>query len=274
MSKDIDMNWQGERGEQWRAHLDPMEAMLAPIDAPLIKALDLTGAKHIADIGCGGGQTSRSIRSAASPEAKIHGFDISKALIDAAKETQSANLSFSLANVEKAPIPSLDFDRLVSRFGIMFFEQPGAAFKRLMRWLNPDGKFAFAVWASPSDNTWIRSVKEAVEQAVAVPKPDRTAPGPFRYADADILIDLLQHAGARDIAVHDWRGTLPFGGGMGVDDAVAFALSAFGMADPLRDASADKRRIAERALTKTYTEHLENDIVVLSARVSIVTGNR
>lgn len=71
-------------------------------------------------------------------------------------------------------------DRLVSRFGIMFFDDALAAFSNLVRWLAFGGRFAFAVWGHPAENPWMTTVRQVVAEIVDLPKPAAEAPGPFR----------------------------------------------------------------------------------------------
>jgi SAM-dependent methyltransferase len=175
-------DWAAARGEKWLAQLASMEAMLAPVDAPLIEALQLDAPFRIADIGCGGGGTTLAIARQAQAGSAVHGFDISPALIEAARARASGDkpIAFSLADVGTARAPQPPYDRLVSRFGIMFYDDPPSAFAKLARWLSPGGRFAFAVWALPADNPWMTSVREAAAEAIDVPPPDPEAPGPFR----------------------------------------------------------------------------------------------
>jgi len=128
-------DWAGARGEKWRDQLPRMEAMLAPIDDPLIKALDLDAGYRIADIGCGGGGTTLAIARRAPAGSEVHGYDISPALIEAARarEPDEPAVAFTLADVGTAPAPDQPYDRLVSRFVIMFYDDPPAAFANLAR---------------------------------------------------------------------------------------------------------------------------------------------
>src|SRR5215475_16113135 len=94
--------WGGGRGEKWTAHLSGMEAMLAPVDEPLIRALNLDASYRIADIGCGGGGTALEIFRRAPTGSLVHGFDISPAQIESARRRIPANeraLAFEVADV-------------------------------------------------------------------------------------------------------------------------------------------------------------------------------
>src|SRR5215813_10265812 len=204
-------DWAGARGEKWRGQVDGMEATLAPIDEPLISALHLDRPYAIADVGCGGGGTTLQIQRRAPAGSVVHGYDISPALIEVARSRIRSGddaISFDIANVAAAPPPSRPYDRLVSRFGIMFYDDPPAAFANLASWLAPRGRFAFAAWDRPVNNPWFSMVREVVADTIELPPLDPDAPGPFRYGAADTLLGLLERAGFAELEVHDWSGEL------------------------------------------------------------------
>jgi SAM-dependent methyltransferase len=252
-----------------------MEAMLAPIDEPLIDALRLNTSYRIADLGCGGGGTTLKLARLAPRGSVVHGFDLSSALIASARKQAAGGVIFEVADMAKAGPPGLPYDRLVSRFGTMFFDDPGAAFANIARWLVPGGRFAFAVWGRLSENPWMTTVREAVAEAVDVPKTDHEAPGPFRYADADILLALLHQSGFGELRLDDWRGPLRFGGGLPPADAADFALASFsGFAELLAAAGDSAVATARRTLTDRFTGHQHDGVVQLDACVHVVTGVR
>ncbi|HEV3060081.1 MAG TPA: class I SAM-dependent methyltransferase [Vicinamibacterales bacterium] len=268
--------WAGARGEKWRARLAGMERMLTPVDEPLIRALRLDAPSRIADIGCGGGGTTLEILRRAPAGSVVHGFDISPALIESARSRAgAAAVAFALADVATAPAPEEPYDRLVSRFGIMFYDDPPAAFANLAHWLAPAGRFAFTAWARPADNPWMTTVRDVVAEVVDVPRPDPDAPGAFRYAGADTLLALLDRAGFRDLNVTDWRGALPIGGGLPATEAAYFALASFSsFGELLAEAGDAAFNNACRALTARFDGHQQNGNVRLDACVHIVTGAR
>jgi SAM-dependent methyltransferase len=232
-------DWAAERGEKWRDQLSGMEAMLAPVDEPLIKALRLDAPYRIADIGCGGGGTTLEILRRAAAGSVVHGFDISPALIDTARartRSDGRDIDFAIADVAIAPAPEKPYERLVSRFAVMFYDDPPTAFSNLIRWLAPGGRFAFAVWGSQAENPWMTTIREVVTEIIDAPPPDPEAPGPFRYAVADKLFTLLNQAGFGDLEVHDWHGTLPIGGGLPAAEAAHFALASFSIGELLSEA--------------------------------------
>lgn len=268
-------DWGGARGQKWRNCLAPMEAMLSVVNVPLIQALQVTHPCRIADIGCGGGGTALDLQRRMPDGSAVWGFDISPALVEAARARIGAgdrNITFEVADVALAPAPAMGFDRLVSRFGVMFFANPLVAFSNLARWLGPKGRFAFAVWAPPADNPWMTYVREAVNEVVELTPPNPDAPGPFRYSNVDKLLDLLRQAGFDHLNAVEWRGLLPVGGGLSAADAAKFALASFSIAEPLAEAGATSAECAQRALADRYGQHLRDEIVMMAACVHLVTG--
>jgi SAM-dependent methyltransferase len=272
-------DWVGGRGERWSAHLSKMEAMLTPVDEPLLRAMHLDAPYRIADIGCGGGGTALEILSRAQAGSVVHGFDISPAQIESARRRIQPHderaLAFEVVDVATAAAPEEPYDRLVSRFGIMFFSDPPAAFAKLLRWLAPGGRFAFAVWGRPSENPWIARAREVVAEVTDMPPPDPDGPGAFRYGEADKLLMLLDRAGFRDLEVCDWRGRLAIGGGLPAGEAADFALASFSsFADVLAKAGHKALNDARQSLTELFSQHQQNDVVSMDACAHIVTGTR
>ncbi len=270
-------DWVADRGAKWRAGLSGMESTLAPVDAPLVDALALDAPSRVADVGCGGGGTTLEILRRAPVGSVVHGFDISPALVDVARarpRPDERDVAFEVADVASVA-PERPYDRLASRFGVMFFDDPRAAFANLLRWLRPGGRFAFAVWAHASDNPWFTTVRDAVARVVDLPRATPEAPGPFRYADSDALLSLLDGAGFTELEARDWRASLPIGGERSPAEAASFALSSFSsFGEALARAGDDARREAHRALTERFSTHHRDGAVWMGARVHIVTGAR
>jgi SAM-dependent methyltransferase len=271
-------DWAGTRGEKWRAQLSGMEAMIAPLDEPLIRALHLNAPSRVADIGCGGGGTTLEILRRAPAGSIVHGFDISPALIELArarKPSDESAIAFEIADMATATAPKEPYDRLASRFSTMFFDDPPAAFASLVRWLAPGGRFAFAVWGPQVENPWTTSVREVVAEIIDVPPPDPEAPGPFRYAEADKLLTLLDRAGFGELDVSDWRGALQIGGGLPAAEAANFALVSFSsFAELLAEAGDEALNEARRSLTMRFSRHQLEGSVRMNACVHIFTGVR
>jgi SAM-dependent methyltransferase len=269
-------DWAAARGEQWLAQLTGMEAMLAPVDEPLIRALNLDAPCRIADIGCGGGGTTLKILRHAPAGSVVHGFDLSPALIESARSRKPSDeraIAFEVADMAMATAPEVRYDRLVSRFGIMFFDDAPAAFANLVRWLAAGGRFAFAAWGRPADNPWMATIRQVVAEIIDLPPPDPEAPGPFRYAEAGKLLTLLDQAGFAELEVRDWRGMLPIGGGLPAAEAANFALASFSsFRELLAKAGGEALSDARQSLTARLSRHEQDGVVRIDACVHIFTG--
>ncbi len=271
-------DWTAARGEKWRAQLTGMEAMLTPVDEPLIRALKLNAPCRIADIGCGGGGTTLEILRQAPAGSVVHGFDLSPALIELArsrKQSDERAIAFEIADMATATAPEEPYDRLVSRFGIMFFDDPLAAFANLVHWLASGGRFAFAVWGPLAENPWMTSVRQVVAEIIDLPPSDPEAPGPFRYAEAEKLRTLLDRAGYGELDVSDWRGVLPIGGGLPAAEAANFALASFSsFGELLAEAGNEALNDARQSLTARLSRHQQDGAVRMDACIHIFTGAR
>ncbi len=274
--RDNEFDWAGSRASAWAAALDRMEAMLAPFDAPLIDALDLAGARRIADVACGGGGTTRAIRARADASAEVLGVDLSNELIEAARArtTSDAAITYHCADLSIAAPPGGTFDRLSARFGVMFFDHPPTAFANLARWLAPEGRFAFAVWAKPEVNPWTLLLREVIARHVPLKPPIPDSPGPFRYGDVTMLIGLLEAAGLSGIATRTIEAPLRLGGGLDAERAADFALDTFSIAEPVVRGDASTRAAVRAALIEALEPYVEAGEVVLSASAHLVTGAR
>jgi SAM-dependent methyltransferase len=268
-------DWAAARGDKWRDQLSGLEPTLKPIDEPLLRALRLDAPYRIAEVGCGGGGTTREVLRRAPAGSVVDGFDISPGLIETARERSRADggaIAFQVADAATAA-PEQPYNRLFSRFGIMFFDDPPAAFANLARWLAPRGRFAFAAWGPVPENAWNATLRDVVAQIIDLPKPDPEAPGPFRYADADRFVGVLERAGFSELDVREWRGALPIGGGLPPAEAARFALSSFSAYSELLAQAGDAALSeARRALTERLSHHQKDGGVWMDACVRIFTG--
>jgi SAM-dependent methyltransferase len=130
-----------------------------------------------------------------------------------------AHASFRAADAEDADLGQGSFDAVFSRFGVMFFGAPEAAFTNLRCALRPGGRLGFVCWGPLAENDWVRVPMEAAAPLIdPLPPPPPGAPGPFSFSDPDRPRGILEAAGFGSIAIE--RADVPMlpGGG---DPAVA-----------------------------------------------------
>jgi len=271
-------DWAAERGQKWCRKLEGMEATLRPLDAPIIEALLVSKPCRIADVGCGGGGTTIEIHRASAEGSTVHGYDINPDLIAAARNRipeGDNTIAFQIADMAATLPLAKPYDRLTSRFGILFFDDELGAFSNLLRWLSPGGRLAFAVWGPAAENPWMASVRQVVSEIIDIPAPDPDDPGPFRYADIDKFNTLLTSAGFSDLDLVRWRGKLQMGGGLSATEAAHFALDAISsFSEMLAEAGQGAIDKAHGKLTELYSHHEQDGAVAMDACMHIVTGTR
>ena len=212
-----------------------------------IAAVDPSPGESVLDIGCGTGSSAFQIATRLGPSGSVVGADISGSMVSAAKSRAAAagvsNVSFVRAD---AQVHTFDqpFDLVFSRFGIMFFEDPPAAFANIHRTLKPTGRIGFACWQSPMKNSWVGAPLEAINRILPVPfGADPDAPGPFSLANPDKVRDLLTGAGFSSVELAPNEAKVPMGAS--VDDAAAFLLR---LLPPTAGLSESDPPLAQKAL--------------------------
>lgn len=198
--------WSCAQGHVW-ADLQPMlDRLFMPFERLLVDAVAKEGARRVLDIGCGAGATSLAIARHMDGQGHCTGLDIAEPLVDVARRRAQlagqTNVGFLCADAQRHAFASENHDAVVSRFGVMFFEDPVAAFSNIRRALRPGGALICIAWAHPADNPFM-VVQERAATAVLGPQAaaDPLAPGQFAFADRQRVQDLLTEAGWHAIEI-------------------------------------------------------------------------
>lgn len=268
--------WNGEGGDRWLRYLDKFEAMISPINAALSAKAAFRPGEHVVEIGFGGGKNAVAIAKAVAPGGGYIGVDVSQALADHARrravDAGAGNAEFVCADAQVAKIAP-PRDRAFSSFGVMFFDDPDAAFSNIRGWVKPGGDFTFSCWAAPDLNPWMGIVGAVVRSYVDMPPPDPAAPGPFRMADPDATRALLARTGWKDAACELWQGEQLLGGdGATPESAADFVLSALAVGDLLNEKGADVKAKARADIERALAPYHRDNAVRLQAAAWIVTA--
>ncbi|MET7987675.1 methyltransferase domain-containing protein [Streptomyces sp. NPDC005281] len=219
--------WNGDEGRHWSDHHDRWNAINEGFNEPLLTAAGIGPEDRVLDVGCGTGQTTRLAARAAARGSAL-GLDLSGPMLGRARllasEQGLVNIGFDQGDAQVHPLPEADFDVAVSRFGIMFFADPAAAFGNIARALRPGGRLAFVCMADPARCEWAQvygSVSAALPSASQA-SGDSAGPGMFSLADPVVVRDVLGKAGFDDIRAEavDALGTF----GQDADDAAEHLL--------------------------------------------------
>jgi SAM-dependent methyltransferase len=217
--------WNESAGPTWVELQDKLDAQIEGVGLAAMAALAPAPGERLVDIGCGCGATTLELARRVGAAGRVLGADISGPMLAVAeRRATAAGLSWArFANVDAQTYAFAPADAFFSRYGVMFFADPTAAFANMRRALKPGGRVAFLCWRSPMENPVLTAASVAAAPLLPAPPvpPDPTAPGPFAFADKDRLAGILKGAGFADVAVepHDAKMGWP-----DVDTALALAL--------------------------------------------------
>lgn len=264
-------------GERWLAHLAAFEGMIAPVGAALMSAAGFAPGERVLDVGCGAGGTSIEIARRVGNAGEVLGLDISPVLIEAAsrraREANVGNLRLQCADAATVAMDGPHFDRLFSRFGLLFFAQPVAAFTNLHGLLRRGGRADFSVWAPAMENAWVAQLVGVLAQHVEMPAPVPHAPGPFAFDDPAYLRQVLEQAGFESPRIETWRGGQFVGGpGASPEGAATFALEALHFGELLEKSNPAARGTVHAQLVELFARHRSAAGVVMDATAFLVTA--
>ena len=156
--------------------------------------------ERVIDVGCGCGDTALELARRVGEGGRVLGVDVSRPMLEVARARAAAaglrHLDFDEADASAAPLPA-GTNLLYSRFGVMFFADPVAAFVHLRTALRPGGRLVFVCWRTPRDNPWAMAPLMAARRTLGITPPpaDPLAPGPFAFADGERMRAILADAG-------------------------------------------------------------------------------
>ena len=258
--------WNGKSGERWASEQARTDRNLAQIGLVIIDRAEPRPTDRVLDVGCGCGTTTFQLRAQAQA---AHGIDISAPMIAVAREKAvGSDVTFELADAATHAFTPT-YDLVFSRFGVMFFADPVAAFANLRRALAPGGRLAFVCWRALADNPWAAAPLAACKDLLPpMTPPDPTAPGPFAFADRDRVVGLLERAGWRP-TIERVDTTMDLGT---VEDAVVSALSIGPLARAAAELPEATRAQIVARMPAVYARYKSERGVVFPAAVWIVTA--
>ncbi|HQT87258.1 MAG TPA: methyltransferase domain-containing protein [Acidiphilium sp.] len=195
--------WNQIAGPKWVAMQAAMESRLAPVNTLLLAHAAPCAGETVLEIGCGTGTTTALLAAAVGPTGRVLAVDVSRPMLDAAGIELAAHSNVTLAEADAAThVFEPVYDLVVSRFGVMFFEDPIKAFTNIRKALKPGGRLCCTAWAPVDQNPhWSVTLQVAIAH-LGAPKPRKLhAPGPLAFDDAEYVTALLTEAGFAMVAV-------------------------------------------------------------------------
>lgn len=271
-------DWNGDSGDRWAANLARLDLMLQDFGDAAVAAADAKPGERILDIGCGSGTSTFALARYVAPGGQVLGVDISEQLVAIARAATPAGapVEFRLADAATASLPAGQFDLLFSRFGVMFFGDPVAAFTHMRGALKPGGRLVFVCWRSAGENDWVRLPMSAIRDIVDVPAADPDAPGPFAFGDKERLARILAAAGFAAIDIAPFDTAIAYGRGAtreeAIDDALDMAFQVGPLSRALADQPEDIRARAAIAVRAAFAKRPGDTSVRIDGGAWIVTA--
>ena len=198
--------WNASVGRTWAQFQDHLDRQIAPLGLEALRVLAPAPGETILDVGCGCGQTTVDLAGRGGPEGQVTGLAISEPMLAVARDRplprDAGEARFQKLDAQTADLGEGVFDAVYSRFGVMFFSNPTAAFANLRRALKPGRRLAFVCWRPYAENPWMNAPMAAAQSFLPpMPPIDPTAPGPFAFSDPQRLEAILVEAGFTEISI-------------------------------------------------------------------------
>lgn len=256
--------WNGYEGRHWADNHDRYNTMVGGLTGSLFEAAAIERDHRVLDIGCGAGQTTRIAARRASRGHAV-GIDLSEPMLERARRTAEEegidNITFGQGDAQVYPFPEAHFDVAVSRGGIMYFDDPVAAFTNIGGALKPGGRLVFSCGSDSGEDDFGR-VWEAMMEHVSLPDPaEDHAPGPMNFIDREYITKVLTDAGFREVSSEPLANYAEFG--KGAEDAADFIFGWGPVRHWLRDADPADEVRAREAVTAALRPFEKNGAVRL-----------
>jgi SAM-dependent methyltransferase len=264
--------WNGPGAESWLGSLARIERSITGFGEQALAAAAAQPGEDIIDIGCGTGSTTLALGSAVGAGGMVLGLDLSEPLIDVARrKSPPPQVTFMVGDAATNRFEAARTDLLFSRFGVMFFADPVAAFANLRRALKPTGRLTFVCWRPVTENNWVLvPMKAAAPHLPPAERPGPDDPGPFAFGDPARVTRILTEAGFTPPAFQPldrqlWSGDT-------IEEAVE-SMTKFGpLARVFADASHAQTAKAKEAIAAALEPHLRGDGVHLGGACWLVSA--
>ena len=261
--------------QKWVDYQTQLDAVMQLALDRLLTEAALQPGELVLDIGCGTGASTMAAARAVGPSGQVTGADISEIMLDLAGErTRQAglqNVYYEVGDAQTHTFPAAGYDKIISRFGVMFFADPVAAFRNIAGALKPGGRMTFLAWAGPNGNPWFSVPSKAAIDVLGKPAPsDRHAPGPMAFQDQDYVTSILESAGWHDIAFREIAVELtPQGSVAEVADFATRLGPATRIIEEFEGNDVDIRKIAAN-VAREFAQFHDGDAVRVPAALNLV----
>lgn len=265
--------WNDAGGRAWVELQDLLERLNAPIGEAVVSGAFPGPGGRVLDVGCGSGATTLEMARRLGPSGRSVGIDVSGPLLEAARRQATADgvqgVEFVQADAQTHDFGPGAFDAVMSRYGVMFFADPDAAFGNLRRALKPDGRLVFACWRGPEENPISQETLAAARPFLGeMPPMAKDGGGRFAFADPARVRGILERSGWREIDIAPLDAPTP----LSFDEAMRLSLELGVLGPLLGQASEEVRAKVREAVAEALKAHLRDGMVRMTAACWLVTA--
>ena len=196
--------WNKGIGQKWVKEDSSLNERFSILTKEFFSRANINKNEKVLDIGCGGGITSFEASKLVGKDGYVLGADISEILLDLAKKNYSniENLEFKYCDVQNYKFKKNIFSKVISRFGVMFFENPIVAFRNIYNSIQDAGSLHFVCWTNVLENEFFTAAANIIIKHLNKEFPQVTrAPGPFAFSEKKYVKQILNTSGFKDIKV-------------------------------------------------------------------------
>lgn len=278
--------WNEVAGEKWVANQILIDRLMEPLTERLVTVAAPRLGEKAVDVGCGCGDLALRLADRLGPGGRILAIDVSRPMLAhaearfAVSEKRGCAIDWLVADAMTHPFER-NTDLLMSRFGVMFFDDTPRAFANLRSSLRPGGRFALMTWRRRSDVEWMQAPLDWIAPVLPTPAETTGEIGPFALADADSTCRTLSNAGFCDVAADRVDCSLVVGmagagngdrDGQAVEDAIVVLAGTGPAAALMRDAEPSLREQAMRLLRAGASRYVSEGRVMLNGACWIYRG--
>lgn len=284
MSEQQPTGWSDEaRVRQWIAGAEQREAQMAPMTEELFAAAALQPGESVLDIGCGTGPTTRRAASLVGPTGRVVGTDLSPTMIGAAAQLaaehpEEPRPEWVVADAETYDFGPGQFDIVLSRFGVMFFPDPVAAFTNLFRATRPGGRLVAVIWRTREHVPMFRipydTATEVLDELGVSYEPVPVDDNQSSLGTHESVVAALQPGGWSEIETHPTNRTLSIGGAATPEQAAESTLDIGPIRGVLDGRSEEIRRAVAARLRTKFEPLYDGTGISVPAGFMIVTARR